>query len=57
MNQGDDDGQTLTGVWIVQIAAPEYGKEEQAIQSFFQFSPMRFDSLDFAFYQPGMGNF
>ena len=57
MNQGDDDGQTLTGVWIVQIAAPEYGKEEQAIQSIFQFSPMRFDSLVFAFYQPGMGNF
>ena len=56
LNQDDGDGQTLTGVWLVQIAAPEYGKEERDIQSIFQFSPMRFDSLVFAFYKPDKGN-
>ena len=44
-------------MWLVQIAAPEYGKEEQDIQSIFQYSPMRFDSLVFAFYKPDKGNF
>ena len=57
INQVDANSQTLTGVWLVQIAAPENGEEERDIQSIFQYSPMRFDSLVFAFYKPGKGNF